>query len=202
MAKTLRIFSLDNFIQVKLKVPRFLVGSSNFLTLGQYRLLNLFSFKLLWFILVIFQNRAAIPALIILIILNVCHPEKRLAWKTFFLISVVGVCTDSLLSISGVFIFDQSLPFLPIPLWLLLLWFAFAMTLPYGFAFVSKSSPLIQALIGAAASFSYLIGMNLGAVTYGYPLLITQCILIGIWSLLIPLYFNLIHQERYSVILK
>jgi len=129
-------------------------------------------------------------------------PKKDWPGKPFFLISVVGVCTDSLLSISGVFIFDQSLPFLPIPLWLLLLWFAFAMTLPYGFAFVSKSSPLIQALIGAAASFSYLIGMNLGAVTYGYPLLITQCILIGIWSLLIPLYFNLIHQERYSVILK
>lgn len=183
-------------------MPKFFIDTSSILSLGQYRLLNLFSFKLLWFILVVFQNSAAIPALIILIFLNIFHPEKRLAWRTFFLISVVGICIDSILSISGVFIFDQSLTFMPIPIWLLLLWLAFAMTLPYGFAFISKSPPGIQALVGAVASFSYLIGMNLGAVSYGYSLLITQSILILIWSLLIPLYFNLFHRERYSVLLE
>jgi hypothetical protein len=156
----------------------------------------------LWFILVVFQNQAAIPAILILIILNIFHPEKREAWKSFFLISVVGICIDSLLSISKVFVFDQDFWLIPIPLWLLLLWCSFAMTLPYGFAFIAKSSGLVQALIGASASFSYSIGMNLGAVNYSYSFLITQCILIAIWSLLIPLYFNLIHKEGFSAILE
>ncbi len=172
----------------------------NSLTLRNYKLLNLLCFKLLWVILVIFQNKAAIPAIFILIMLSVCHPERKEAWKSFLLISLSGIGLDSALSMSGLFIFNKNFDLMPIPLWLLLLWFAFAMTLPYGFAFIVKSSVLIQALTGAAASFSYLIGMKLDAVEYGYSVLLTQSILLVLWAVLIPVYFHLIQKEWYSVL--
>lgn len=172
-------------------MPRFLPSLGSLLTLSQYKIVNILCFKLLWFILVVFQNDLAIPSIIVLFILSLLHPDKKHAWKSFFGIALLGIAIDSMLSLSGIFIFDVGFLIFPIPLWLMLLWCAFAMTLPYGFSFIAKYAVFLQALIGALASFSYLIGRNLGAVNYEYSVLITQLVLVFIWGFLLPLYFNL-----------
>ena len=152
--------------------------------------------------MVIFQNKAVVPALIILIIMCLYHPKKKEAWKSFFRITFVGVALDSVLSLSGVFVFETLFFLIPIPLWLILLWCAFAMTLPYGYSFISKYPIALQAVIGGLASFSYLIGRNLDSVDYGFSVLGTQSFLVFIWGLLIPLYFILeIRRENTDVIL-
>ncbi len=172
-------------------MPKFYPALGYPLSLKQYKLFNIFSFKLLWFILVVFQDKAAVPAVLILMLLNLSHPNKAQAWKSLFAIAFIGIVIDSTLSLSGVFNFENQLTWFPLPLWLILLWLAFAMTLPYGFAFISKYSISTQAIIGGLASFSYLVGRNLDAVSYGYSSIATQSLLIVLWGLSIPLYFIL-----------
>lgn len=175
-------------------MPKFYPALGHPLSLKQFKLLNIFSFKLLWFILVVFQDKAAVPAIIVLMLLNLWHPNKDEAWKSLFSIAFIGIAIDSLLSLSGVFNFESPFLWFPIPLWLILLWLAFAMTLPYGFAFISKYAISTQAIIGGLASFSYLVGRNLDAVTYSYSSIATQSLLIVMWAIAIPLYFIL--QKR------
>ncbi len=86
----------------------------------------------------VFQDKAAVPAILILMLLNLWHPNKDEAWKSLFGIVFTGILIDSILSLSGIFNFENQFAWFPIPLWLVLLWLAFAMTLPYGFAFISK----------------------------------------------------------------
>jgi hypothetical protein len=172
-------------------MPKFYPALGYPSSLKQYKLFNIFSFKLLWFILVVFQDQAAIPAILVLMLLNLWHPNKNEAWKSLFGIAFIGIVIDSTLSLSGVFNFENEFAWFPIPLWLILLWLAFAMTLPYGFAFMGKYAISTQAIIGGLASFSYLVGRNLDAVSYGYLTIATQSLLIVLWGLCIPLYFTL-----------
>jgi hypothetical protein len=175
-------------------MPKFYPALGHPLNLKHFKLVNIFSFKLLWFILVVFQDKAAIPAIIVLMLLNLWHPNKDEAWKPLFGIAFIGIVVDSILSLSGVFHFENQFLWVPIPLWLILLWLAFAMTLPYGFAFISKYSISTQAIIGGLASFSYLVGQNLDAVSYSYSSIATQSFLIVLWGIAIPVYFIL--QKR------
>jgi hypothetical protein len=172
-------------------MPKYFAAFAYPLSLKQFKLLNIISFKLLWFILVVFQDNAAVPAIIVLIVLNLWHPNKDEAWKSLFVIAFTGIAIDSILSLSGVFNFANPFLLLPIPLWLILLWLAFAMTLPYGFSFIKKYTITVQAIIGGLASFSYLIGRNLDAVSYSYSSIATQFFLIVMWGFLVPLYFIL-----------
>lgn len=172
-------------------MPKFYPALGYPLSLKQYKLFNIVSFKLLWFILVVFQDKAAVPAILILMLLNLWHPNKDEAWKSLFGIAFIGIVIDSTLSLIGIFNFENQFAWFPIPLWLVLLWLAFAMTLPYGFAFISKYAILTQAIIGGLGSFSYLVGRNLDAVSYGYSSIATQSLLIVMWGISIPFYFIL-----------
>lgn len=176
-------------------MPNFYPALGYPLSLKQYKLFNIVSFKLLWFLLVVFQDKAAVPAIVILILLSLWHPNKDEAWKSLFVIASIGIGIDSALSLSGIFNFENQFAWLPIPLWLVLLWLAFAMTLPYGFAFISKYAIPTQATIGALASFSYLFGRNLDAVSYGYSSIATQSLLMVMWGISIPLYFILVKRR-------
>lgn len=186
--RTTGIFTGDS---KKRSMPNFYPALGYPLSLKQYKLFNIVSFKLLWFILVVFQDKAAVPAILILMLLNLWHPNKDEAWKSLFGIALIGIIIDSALSLSGIFNFGNQLEWFPIPLWLVLLWLAFAMTLPYGFAFIGKYAISTQAIIGGLGSFSYFLGRNLDAVSYGYSSIATQSLLMVMWGIGIPLYFIL-----------
>ncbi len=141
----------------------------------------------------IFQNRVLVPVLCFAFLVFMVNPQKRQAFKLLLGIAIAGMVIDSFLSLNGVFVFPYAQL---IPLWLCVLWIAFAMTLPYGFAFVGKLTPLIQSIIGVAASFTYLIGLNLGAVEYTYSLILTQILLAIIWGGLLPLAYLYINTIK------
>lgn len=102
-------------------------------------------------------------------------------------VSAIGLTGDSLLQYSNIFIFEQD-SF--IPLWLVILWGCFATTLSHSLQFLGNSI-WFQCLAGLVAPLSYIAGNQLGAVTFGYPLVMTYCILTLIWSFLFIVFFKL-----------
>lgn len=154
--------------------------------------INLLAFKVIWLLLVLLQNQFVLPVLAITAMLLLLYPDKHLVWRYCALIALPGILLDSALSLGGVFQFPENI----VPLWLMVLWVNFALTLPHGFAFIQAYSRSVQAAIGAIASFSYLIGWRLGAVAFPNSVLITQSLLVLLWAGLLPLFILLIQQQR------
>lgn len=153
--------------------------------------INLLAFKVIWLLLVLFQNQFVLPVLAVTAIMLLLYPDKQTVWHYLCFIALPGIVMDSVLSLAGVF----SFPGTTMPLWLLVLWVNFALTLPYGFAFIKNYRLSVQAAIGAIASFSYLIGWRLGAVEFPNSVLLTQGLLIVLWAGLLPLFFFLIQNR-------
>ncbi|MDP2562163.1 DUF2878 domain-containing protein [Psychrobium sp. 1_MG-2023] len=149
-------------------------------------LLNLLGFNLMWFGLVFWGNLFIPIALVWLC----CHlmwistaPAKEA--RLIATISIIGICVDSALQLSHIFIFDGAnlLPF-----WLITLWFCFSATLCHSLKFLERSI-LFQVLTGLLAPLSYIAGYQLNAVEFGLPLIQTYALLSVVWGLLMVSFF-------------
>ena len=81
-----------------------------------------------------------------------------------------------------------------VPLWLVLLWGAFAATLAHSLDTL-RSKPLLSALVGGIfAPLSYLAGANFGAVDLGYSLMTTYITLCVVWGFTLPGCFLLLDK--------
>ena len=138
-----------------------------------------------------YQNQYwwVVVALIIAHILFVGESLTELA--VVLVTALAGIITDSLLALFGVYIFSGSGQFLPIPFWLILLWFAFASTLRHSLAYLSKHYRLAAGLGAVGGTLSYVAGMKLQAVTFGLAFYPTVLLLACIWACLMPVIFLL-----------
>ena len=138
-----------------------------------------------------YQNQYwwVVVALIIAHILFV--GESLTEFAVVLLTALAGIITDSLLALFGVYIFSGSGQFLPIPFWLILLWFAFASTLRHSLAYLSKHYRLAAGLGAVGGTLSYVAGMKLQAVTFGLAFYPTVLLLACIWACLMPVIFLL-----------
>lgn len=157
-----------------------------------YSLINLIGFKVNWVLLVGFQNSALLPALAIYAGLVLISPAPRRILEQTVPLALTGIVLDSLLSVLNLFRFDT----LFIPAWLALLWFSFALALPYGLHFLRRWPLPLQALTGACASISYLAGWQLGAVVFPQPVWLTGVTIACIWALLLPLFLWWMDREK------
>jgi len=157
-----------------------------------FTVVSLLSFKVIWLLLVMFQNQYLLPVLAMTALILLFYPDKKLAFRSVLLVALPGFFLDSLLSITGVFDFGDTL----IPPWLVALWVNFALVLPYGFAFIRELVISWQVLAGALASFSYLIGWSLDAVEFPLSIVPTQFLLILLWSALLPVFVLLVKVEK------
>lgn len=130
-----------------------------------------------------------VVALIIAHILFVGESLTELA--VVLVTALAGIITDSLLALFGVYIFSGSGQFLPIPFWLILLWYAFASTLRHSLAYLSKHYRLAAGLGAVGGTLSYVAGMKLQAVTFGLAFYPTVLLLACIWACLMPVIFLL-----------
>ena len=106
----------------------------------------------------------------------------------------VGIVIDSLYTASGVFQFQHHT--LLLPLWMWLLWVAFSTTLPLSLRLLGRNTYL-AALTGALGfPFSYYLGFQLGAVSFGLPLGWVMLMLGLTWGVLLPILFKSINNER------
>ncbi len=149
-----------------------------------YPLVNLLLFKLSWLLLVLGQQAGLPWALALQALSLALHPALRAALLPALAVALGGITVDVLCQQAGLFIFPQG----RFPLWLALLWLAFAFALPQGLGFLRKLPlPLLAAVGLVLGPLSYGIGARLGAVSFGPPLLTALVILALLWALLLPL---------------
>lgn len=100
--------------------------------------------------------------------------------------ALLGILVDSILSLTGVFVFEPN-SFMPLPSWLMTLWFVFVSTLPLSFALLRKHIAL-TVLVGAVGfPVSYATGERLGSVAFGVEYFTALAILSFIWAVGLPL---------------
>ncbi|MFM1897384.1 MAG: hypothetical protein RLZZ385_2458 [Pseudomonadota bacterium] len=118
----------------------------------------------------------------------------RIEPRQMTLVIVAGILIDSFYTATGVFRFDEAT--LLLPLWMCVLWVAFATTLPLSMKLFGKNV-YIAALTGAwGFPFSYFIGQKLGAISFGLPFA-WMAFLVGItWAIMLPIMYQWMLQPR------
>ncbi|WP_179957587.1 DUF2878 domain-containing protein [Exilibacterium tricleocarpae] len=148
--------------------------------------LNAALFEVVWFACVWGGDGMAAAAVIALLAVHGWLVMRDTAeWRFIAAVALVGIAGDCLWFGFGVFQrTDQML--LP-PLWLMLLWLAFATTLKHSFAKLGNFWWL-AALVGAVAGpLSYLAGAALnGGVEFAQPLWLSFAALAVYWAVLLP----------------
>ena len=137
-------------------------------------------FQLLWLGAVLGQNQALI-VLVILLSLHFYLSPNRAADLRILPLGLVGFGLDLTLMSLGVFQFAE------FPLWLLFLWFGFALSLGNSLAWV-KQLPLLATIpLGAVmGALSYVAGYKLEVVAFPLGELATFVLLIAIWGVVFP----------------
>ncbi|WP_159821875.1 DUF2878 domain-containing protein [Colwellia sp. 20A7] len=151
-------------------------------------LLNIIGFNIAWFGLILLENRF-IPVVLLWIGLHFYFCKQRVAEaKLIVSVATIGIVIDSALLFFDVFQFKDQLV---IPLWLIMLWIAFAATVAHSLQFLSRAK-VFQLIVGFIfPPLSYIVGESLTSMTFGFEVLTTYFILAVIWSILMVLFFHL-----------
>lgn len=147
---------------------------------------NALVFQLVWFTSILLQLDSWPIALLLLIGHFYLIPNRRYDLTLMLGVSLVGIILDSALSALQLFVFaDQAL----IPVWLVFIWFHFALCLNHSLAWLRRIPLALVAVIGAIAGpASYLAGYRLGAVELPYGSVISGLVLAVLWALLLPVF--------------
>ncbi|WP_296044446.1 DUF2878 domain-containing protein [uncultured Alteromonas sp.] len=156
-----------------------------------FKLINFIGFQACWWLLILFEDQYwwAVAGLLVAHVFFVRSSAVELA--VVAVVALTGVVIDSLLALSGVYIFSGAGQFLPIPMWLIVLWLAFASTIRHSLAYLSEHYVLAAFLGAVGGTLSYIGGMKLGAVAFGHGFYATVILLGGIWACLMPVIFLL-----------
>lgn len=143
---------------------------------------NALWFQLTWFLCVLGQD-SLLPLTLAMIGLHfVLVADAGREARNLAPMIALGVIVDSLLSAVGVFDFGGVL----VPVWLCLLWVAFATTLTRALATFGRH-PLVAAVIGGiGVPANYAVGARLGAVDLPLEPFMTAAVLISVWAALLP----------------
>lgn len=146
--------------------------------------------------MILYQDRYVAVALILLIGHLMSTKDQRCESVTLLGIGLIGTLTDSLLTAFGLFIFpaDSALTIVPIPLWLIVLWFGFAATLRHSMKYLSDKRWVAAIFGGIGGPVSYLAGERFDAVVFGLSTPVVLLVLGIIWALLLPLAFMFISE--------
>lgn len=151
-------------------------------------------FQGIWFFSVAYTDSAVFLLLLSLCAHFLVTPTRKSDLLNLLAITLIGSAGDYLLTYSGVFIFTDT-PF--IPLWLILLWAHFAVTLNHGLSWLERFTLYPRILFGAVfGTLSYYAGYKMGAVTLHSNLLLSLSALSVIWATLLPVYTILASLNR------
>ena len=151
-------------------------------------------FQGIWWLVILFQNNAVIPVLALIGGWILISPKRTEDIKLMSAVFLLGTVVDAVLTVCGLFIFNQTevlVSFWPIPIWLTLLWAAFAGTVYHSLT-AFKGRMVIAAIAGAVfAPLSYIAGAKFGAVELGTSVLRAYIFIALVWSAIFPLCFYL-----------
>jgi len=159
----------------------------NYLSVGKdyFKITNFVIFQSVWMMSVVGQGAWVAVTISLLAVHFVLSPSKVSDGKLMIAVATIGVLFDYLLMTAGFFIFEHHI----FPIWLGILWCAFALTLNHSFAWLPRLPIVIQSALGAfGGTASYIGGHYLGAVEFGFSLLATAALLALLWALATPFY--------------
>jgi len=152
-------------------------------------LCNLLLFKPGWVLLVVWQDRALIPATLLLGLSLLLHPALKTAALPALCIAASGMLLDQMLTFAGILVFPDG----TIPAWLLLLWLLYGQALTLGFGFLQALPWWAQVPTGAlCGAGSYSAGLYFGAVDTTLPHVLLALVTGALWALLLPLHLRLV----------
>lgn len=163
-------------------------------------LLNFIGFELVWFLLVTQGDKVAWLGFAFVAIHLYYFRKSKTEIKFVIAIGLLGVIFDSLLTVAGLFQFPQSYAQNIAPLWLISLWFAFACTINHSLAFLRSSLVLQVCFAALFAPFSYYVGYQFEAVSFGISLVPVLALLALLWAAFLPFcfQFNQLLAEKYN----
>ena len=149
---------------------------------------NALWFQAVWFCTVLGRD-TWLPLAVGLLVLHMwLVRDRRDELRQLLLVGSAGIATDAALSLAGVYDFPDGVL---LPFWLCCLWLAFAAALGRSLSWLG-GRPLLAGLAGAVAfPLNYWAGQRLGAVEFGYPLLVTLAVLALVWGAVLPLMVRL-----------
>ena len=156
-----------------------------------FKIINFVLFQAAWFVCVLGasynQTYLALALSIIILLIHFSLIKKRmLDVKLIIIAGLIGLLFDgALLNFDLIIYTDPGLPYPFTPIWIVMLWMTFAMTLNHSLAWLSQKYYL-SILFGAIGGpLAYIAGEKLGAIT----LLSTNSIItlsVG-WALITPI---------------
>ncbi|WNO11247.1 DUF2878 domain-containing protein [Teredinibacter sp. KSP-S5-2] len=156
----------------------------------KFWIINLILFQLAWFTCALLTPQAKWLLPVYLILHFVLSPQKRI--DTLILpIAVAGISLDYVFMQMGFIEFGNQ----SFPIWLVLLWGLFTLTLNHSLAWLQRLNTLLVAPIGAiGGASSYLAALKFQALTSQLTT-VSFTLLYGLtWALLLPLMIWLIRR--------
>lgn len=151
--------------------------------------INFIWFQSIWFVAVFYTDQAISLLLISLCLHFILSPTREADLLTLLGITLIGSLADFVLTFTGIYIFQETLF---IPIWLILLWAHFALTLNHGMTWLSKLPGYGRIIFGAIfGTLSYYAGAKLGAVTLNTNLFLALFSMSVIWATLLPVYIEI-----------
>lgn len=149
---------------------------------------NIAIYQGIWFIGVLGKERFA-AVLLVLLVLHFWWVKDRLT-ESLIVVSctLIGVCVDSVLTLTGWFVFTPEASVLPIPLWLVGIWIGFAATFRHALAYFFARPVWAIALAAVGAPLTYVAAARLGAVALPYGPVWTALVLLVVWTALMGMF--------------
>jgi hypothetical protein len=152
------------------------------------KLFNALAFNLLWLSCVVGQNPYMwLAAPLLFAYLWFLVSNNMISLSSLLVPAAIGIGVDIILTLAGVFKFQEA--FFIIPVWLVVLWLGFAATLSQSLSIFGKKKWLAACAGAVSFPLNYGVGEKLGAVVFGETYLTSMIILAVLWAVLLPLCF-------------
>lgn len=148
--------------------------------------INLIWFQAVWFGAILFKDQAVLLLCSSLLAHFLLTPTRKSDAFNLISIALLGSVADFLLASLGILVFEETLF---IPVWLILLWAHFSVTLNHSMGWLDNIPNYVRILFGAIfGTLSYYTGSQMGAVVLHTNLLLSLFSLSVIWGSLLPVY--------------
>lgn len=132
------------------------------------------------------------------VVLHFIFSDMRLRdLKIMLIIGALGILIDCILTEINILSFPHyGSHLLPIPPWLMALWFVFALMVPYSLYWLKKNLKIACIAGAIGGSFSYFLGHQLGALQLAEPITKSLGLYLIIWGIIFPLALKIV--ERFT----
>ena len=144
-------------------------------------LFNIAWFQACWFACVLLGNKAALIVVGIVALAYLVIEKLRIEWPLLVSIVLLGLIVDGSLIAAGVLDNNSALS-LP-PLWLSVLWLAFATTINHSLKPLLDQRVLFLLLAALGGPLCYKLGVQLTDIEFGYQQSLSLIIIACVWLL-------------------